>query len=119
MRLNDFLPSYLGILLDSFVSATRQIRERIEDNDYKVSQTVPVENRYYGILVRDKDLTKCFEEKESGYFESDDTYNIITQKIDVGRKVTKYVVIIVYTLKMKLPFIVMLLGSTHVNLFQI
>lgn len=89
--------------MDSFVSATRQIRERIEDNDYKVSQTVQVENRYYGILVRDMDLTKCFEKiiEESEWFESDDTYGIITQSIDVGRKVTKYVV---YTLKYEITF---------------
>ena len=92
--LNDFLPSYLGILLDSFVSATRQIRERIEDNDYKVSQTVQVKNKSYGILVRDKDLTKCFKWtiEESWLFESDDIYGIITQRIHVGSKVTKYVV---------------------------
>ena len=51
----------LGILLDSYFSATSEISGKIEDNDYKISQTVQVKDKTYGILIRDANLTKCFK----------------------------------------------------------
>ena len=50
-----------GILLDSYFSATSEISGKIEDNDYKISQTVQVSDKTYGILVKDANLTKCFK----------------------------------------------------------
>ena len=80
--------------MDSFVSATPEISKIIEKNDYKISQTVAVEERYYGILVRDMNLTECFRKEiyyETGWYESDHIYDIITERIDADSKVQKYV----------------------------
>ena len=80
--------------MDSFVSATPEISKIIEKNDYKISQTVAVEERYYGILVRDMNLTKCFRDEiyyETGWYQSDHIYDIITERIDADSKVQKYV----------------------------
>ena len=87
---------YPGILLDSFFSATPEISKIIEKNSYKISQTVDVKERYYGILVRDMNLTECFRKEiryEREWYQSDYIHGIITEKIEANSKVQKYVLL--------------------------
>lgn len=67
--------------MDSYFSATPEISNRIEDNDYKISQTVEVKERYYGILVRDKNLSECLQDALAD-IEQDTISDLITDEID-------------------------------------
>ena len=66
--------------MDSYFSATPEISNRIEDNDYKISQTVEVTKRYYGILVRDKDLLECLQDSLDD-IKQDTISDLITDEI--------------------------------------
>ena len=65
--------------MDSYFSATREISNYIEDNDYKISETVEVESRSYGMLVRDLNLTKCLTSDQEY---DEDLTDIITDEIE-------------------------------------
>ena len=67
--------------MDSYFSATPEISNRIEDKDYKISQTVEVEDRYYGILVRDKNLSQCLQNALDDLMQ-DTISDLITDEID-------------------------------------
>ena len=69
---------HLGIVLDSYFSVTPEISKYIEDNDCKISETVEVKSRSYGMLVRDLDLTECLRDQ---VYDEDFT-DIITEEIE-------------------------------------
>ncbi|XP_028415864.1 uncharacterized protein LOC114539437 [Dendronephthya gigantea] len=69
-----------GIILDSYFSATEKISNYIEDNDFRISQTVEEDEKSYGILVRNDSLTKCLR---NAYNEvSKDIAEIIADEIE-------------------------------------
>ena len=77
----------LGILLDSYFSATPEISYHIEDNDYKISQTVQVKEMSYGILIRAGTNLSDWLELELQEIAQDTISNLIADEI--GSEVQK------------------------------
>jgi hypothetical protein len=76
-------PFYLGILLDSYFSATSEISNYIKENDYRISQTVEVNDRSYGILVRNRTLRDCLNnEFQMVLYDTYELTEIITGEIE-------------------------------------
>ena len=68
--------------MDSYFSATPEISYHIEDNDYKISQTVQVKERSYGILIRDGTNLSDWLELDLLEIAQDTISNLIADEID-------------------------------------
>ena len=54
---------FLGILLDSYFSATPKQNNYIKNNDMKISETVKSEGWSYGLLVKESNLAECMKKQ--------------------------------------------------------
>ena len=83
--------------MDSYFSATAEVSKYIEDNDFTISQTVEVDERSCGILVRDENLTRCLRKEYREHMDenADDINELITDEIE--SEVLEIIVCIVET----------------------